>query len=135
MSTFSRKVWAGNEACEPVTWQECKLVPKTVSFIVPEITCKPRQGKYTGILESFVRHYWELCCQSFEKGYIEPSLGPIPRSFTVPTYTHVRRRALTLWFRPVDPYSSYLSGIMNSAKVASLSSLSLAAPADKLIMA
>ena len=33
------QVWAGNEACEPVTWQECKLVPKTVSFIVPEITC------------------------------------------------------------------------------------------------
>ena len=32
-------MWAGNEACEPVTWQECKLVPKNVKFIVPEINC------------------------------------------------------------------------------------------------
>merc|ERR1712029_683425 len=31
-----KQVWAGNEACEPVTWQECKLVPKTVKFIVPQ---------------------------------------------------------------------------------------------------
>merc|ERR1719309_1821797 len=38
-----KQVWAGNEACEPVTWQECKLVPKTVSFIVPEIKCKDGQ--------------------------------------------------------------------------------------------
>merc|ERR1712117_345012 len=35
--------WAGNEACEPVTWQECKLVPKTVKFIVPEINCTDGQ--------------------------------------------------------------------------------------------
>jgi len=34
-----KQVWAGNEACEPVTWQECKLVPKNVKFIVPEINC------------------------------------------------------------------------------------------------
>jgi len=34
-----KQVWAGNEACEPVTWQECKLVPKEVKFIVPEINC------------------------------------------------------------------------------------------------
>ena len=38
-----RQVWAGNEACEPVTWQECKLVPKTVKFIVPEINCTDGQ--------------------------------------------------------------------------------------------
>ena len=36
---FDWQVWAGNEACEPVTWQECKLVPKNVKFIVPEINC------------------------------------------------------------------------------------------------
>ena len=36
-------MWAGTEACEPVTWQECKLVPKDVNFIVPEITCKDGQ--------------------------------------------------------------------------------------------
>ena len=36
-------MWAGTEACEPVTWQECKLVPKDVNFIVPEITCKDKQ--------------------------------------------------------------------------------------------
>jgi len=39
-----KQVWAGNEACEPVTWQECKLVPKTVSFIVPEIKCEDGQS-------------------------------------------------------------------------------------------
>merc|ERR1719422_582562 len=38
-----KQVWAGNEACEPVTWQECKLVPKTVKFIVPEINCTDGQ--------------------------------------------------------------------------------------------
>ena len=37
------QVWAGNEACEPVTWQECKLVPKTVKFIVPQINCTDGQ--------------------------------------------------------------------------------------------
>ena len=37
------QVWAGNDACEPVTWQECKLVPKDVQFIVPEITCSDQQ--------------------------------------------------------------------------------------------
>ena len=38
-----KQQWAGNEACEPVTWQECKLVPKTVKFIVPEINCTDGQ--------------------------------------------------------------------------------------------
>jgi len=38
-----KQIWAGNEACEPVTWQECKLVPKTVKFIVPEINCTDGQ--------------------------------------------------------------------------------------------
>ena len=33
------QVWAGKEDCEPVTWQECHLVPKEVKFIVPEVTC------------------------------------------------------------------------------------------------
>ena len=37
------QVWAGTDACEPVTWQECKLVPKDVKFIVPEIKCEPKQ--------------------------------------------------------------------------------------------
>lgn len=33
------QVWAGNEACEPVTWRECKLVPRQVDFKVPKINC------------------------------------------------------------------------------------------------
>ena len=41
--THCLKVWAGTEACEPVTWQECKLVPRNVKFIVPEITCTDKQ--------------------------------------------------------------------------------------------
>ena len=36
-------MWAGTDACEPVTWQECKLVPKEVKFIVPEMTCQEKQ--------------------------------------------------------------------------------------------
>ena len=34
------KVWAGNEDCVPVTWRDCKLVPKPVLFTVPNVTCK-----------------------------------------------------------------------------------------------
>ncbi len=34
------QVWAGNEACEPVTWRECQLVPRQVDFKVPKITCE-----------------------------------------------------------------------------------------------
>ena len=36
-------MWAGTDACEPVTWQECKLVPKEVKFIVPEMNCLEKQ--------------------------------------------------------------------------------------------
>ena len=36
-------MWAGTDACEPVTWQECKLIPKEVKFIVPEMTCQEKQ--------------------------------------------------------------------------------------------
>ena len=36
-------MWAGKEGCEPVTWQECKLVDKEVKFLVPEITCSPKE--------------------------------------------------------------------------------------------
>ena len=35
----SSKVWAGNEDCEDVTWQECKLVERTVDFTVPKVDC------------------------------------------------------------------------------------------------
>ena len=38
------QVWAGKEGCEPVTWQECKLVDKEVKFLVPEIICSPKVG-------------------------------------------------------------------------------------------
>lgn len=34
-----KKVWAGNEDCEDVTWQECKLVERTVDFTVPKVDC------------------------------------------------------------------------------------------------
>ena len=37
------QVWAGTDSCEPVTWLECKLVPKKVDFIVPDITCSRKQ--------------------------------------------------------------------------------------------
>ena len=34
------KVWAGNEDCEDVTWQECKLVEQTVDFTLPKVECE-----------------------------------------------------------------------------------------------
>ena len=41
-STYPQ-IWAGTDTCEPVTWQECKLVPKDVQFIVPDVTCSNKQ--------------------------------------------------------------------------------------------
>jgi len=35
-----QKVWSGNEDCEPVTWNECKLVEYDVPFKVPAIVCE-----------------------------------------------------------------------------------------------
>ena len=37
------QIWAGTDTCEPVTWQECKLVKKDVQFIVPDVTCSNKQ--------------------------------------------------------------------------------------------
>ena len=42
-SFSGNKQWAGTDSCEPVTWQECELVPKEVTFIVPDIQCSPKQ--------------------------------------------------------------------------------------------
>ena len=40
MSLYCHKqVWAGNEDCVPVTWRDCKLVPKQVNFVVPTVHC------------------------------------------------------------------------------------------------
>merc|ERR1712037_1031391 len=36
-----QKVWDGNEDCEEVEWEECKLVEYLVPFEVPKITCTP----------------------------------------------------------------------------------------------
>ena len=36
---FFPQVWAGNEDCEDVTWQECKLVERKVDFTVPKVEC------------------------------------------------------------------------------------------------
>ena len=42
-----KQVWAGNEGCEPVTWKECKLVPKQVDFKVPNIICENSEDSPT----------------------------------------------------------------------------------------
>jgi len=36
-----RKVWSGEEDCEEVTWQDCKLVEKEVPFHATESRCGP----------------------------------------------------------------------------------------------
>ena len=38
------QVWAGKENCEPVTWQECKLVPRYVNFIIPKVECEDQES-------------------------------------------------------------------------------------------
>ena len=40
---WGRKGSAGKESCEPVTWEECKLVAKDVKFILPLVTCSDKQ--------------------------------------------------------------------------------------------
>ena len=57
------QVWAGNEACEPVTWQECELVPKNVKFIVPEINCT--DGNEVGTDHLVVSH-WSFLVEIFD---------------------------------------------------------------------
>ena len=36
-------MWAVTDACDPVTWQECKLVTKNVQFIVLDMSCYDKQ--------------------------------------------------------------------------------------------
>merc|ERR1712029_1253424 len=38
-----KQVWDGKENCEPMTWQECKLVPREVDFKVPKMNCNPAE--------------------------------------------------------------------------------------------
>ena len=38
--TFFLQVWAGNDDCEEVTWQECTLIDSEVDFNITEIVCK-----------------------------------------------------------------------------------------------
>ena len=35
------KVWAGNDDCRNVTWEECKPTIKTVKWMVPSMNCTP----------------------------------------------------------------------------------------------
>lgn len=47
------QVWAGNEDCQPVEWNECKLVDQKVPFKVPKITCENAgQIPYTDCIDA-----------------------------------------------------------------------------------
>ena len=59
---MSPQVWAGTDACEPVTWQECKLVPKDVKFIVPEIKCEPKQELWYHEPEEVMDNFDDIVC-------------------------------------------------------------------------
>ena len=68
------QVWAGTDACEPVTWQECKLVPKEVKFIVPEMNCLEKQELWYHEPEKVEREWGAAAnCSSLagdrDKGY------------------------------------------------------------------
>jgi len=43
MDDQGNKYWAGNEDCEPVTWQECDIVPVEVPFEFPTVECVPTE--------------------------------------------------------------------------------------------
>ena len=62
---FPTQVWAGTDACEPVTWQECKLVPKEVKFIVPEMNCKEKQELWYHEPEQVGMELEDLSCYVF----------------------------------------------------------------------
>merc|ERR1711874_805057 len=40
------KVWAGNDDCKDVTWEECDAVPVKVEWEVPYMDCIPRDYPY-----------------------------------------------------------------------------------------
>jgi hypothetical protein len=40
--SYGKQKFASQEDCEPVTWQECKLVDKEVQFIIPKVECTPQ---------------------------------------------------------------------------------------------
>lgn len=40
MDDQGNKFWAGNEECEPVTWQECTLKPIQSKFEIPKVDCR-----------------------------------------------------------------------------------------------
>ena len=47
------QVWAGNEDCQPVEWNDCKLVDQKVPFKVPKITCENAgQIPYTDCIDT-----------------------------------------------------------------------------------
>ena len=46
---FGEQVWAGNEACKPVTWSECNLVPKQVGIKVPKVSCEDEEVAHQAI--------------------------------------------------------------------------------------
>ena len=39
VNEFGEKVWAGNENCQQVTWEDCKLVDVQTPISVPQYTC------------------------------------------------------------------------------------------------
>merc|ERR1712037_9285 len=39
INEFGEKVWAGNENCQQVTWEDCKLVDVQTPISVPQYTC------------------------------------------------------------------------------------------------
>ena len=41
-----KKVWAGNDDCKDVTWEECDAVPVKVEWEVPYMDCIPRDYPY-----------------------------------------------------------------------------------------
>ena len=48
---YGNQVWAGNEECDPISWQECKLVPKDVKL-----------GKNNFINNVFVSDKYSVSC-------------------------------------------------------------------------
>ena len=40
------KVWAGNDDCRNVTWEECKPTIQTVKWMVPKMNCTPELFTY-----------------------------------------------------------------------------------------
>merc|ERR1712037_982167 len=71
VNEFGEKVWAGNENCKDVTWEDCKLESIPHPIVVPAYTAKCQAAAFADCSTNYVQECVELeyeeCTDSFEE--------------------------------------------------------------------